>query len=455
MTASTDAFAEALSDPRGVALGSSGGGLPNGPEMYKNLRRPVRGIQIKDETHAVIRCITADGHPIPFLDGGSSSEEGDIGESVNYANFLIEGIQERRAEKKQIIETFGEDYILFFGEEPRMLNVSGQLLNTADFDWKNEFWANYESLMRGTRLVDAGARLYFSFDDSVFEGYMTEASTTQTSQDPYKLPVQFQFFVTNHVTTSTIGKMTYQFDNTTPEGLKKGTRGTRLLESEERQASMRKIGNDLTDLLNKDGGNNALALTYSPNGAETQQISLQNYELEAGPVGRLTGGGGLTGVLASVNGFRESLSFKANQTMNNYKNAFYGRTLRLPSGIYVDTPPSLGNEASFGGPARTGERINKQREEYIRSGDVSLGGDLDTKALETLQKMRLKYVADFADKVENDSLALYGVDAAGSWKDTAMFLGPLAWGLQSALIAFGMRQINGNIIDATTQPGAF
>lgn len=464
MLVSTDAFAEAL-DSRANG-GAGGAGLP-GPEIYESLRRPVRGIQIKDETHAVLRCITASGKTLPFVDAGGLQEEEGYGSSVNYANFLLSDIQERRAEKKQVIETFGDDYVLFFGEEPRMLNITGSLLNTADFNWKSEFWHNYETLMRGTKLVDAGARLYLSFDDVVYEGYMCEASTAYASTNPYLLPLSFQFFVTNSVITSMVGNTVYQDEL---------ERGQGTLESLEDQAAQggaqgavagaaRSAANGAASAVGVPGvapagGVPSISEHFAFEGNTTpegKQISLEDHEINtdiAGESAYDAAGGGLRGVVAQANHYREKASFKINQTLNNIKDAFFGRTLRLPSGIYYEVPPVTGNEAQFE-PAPTGRPISEQKEEYIRSSGISLEQGIDEKALEALQKMRLEYAEEFANRVENDARVLYGVDTGGDWRDTLALLGPLAYGGATQLASFGMRRVDGNVVNGATQPGVF
>ena len=128
---------------------------------YENVRRPLRGISIKEDTYAVLRVKTATGTDIPLFDSSSPDHVDNIGRSAQYSNFIIQQIQEQRQEKQQIIETFGEDYIFFFGERPRFLNVSGVLVNTKDFNWKSEFWVNYENNLRGTKLVElsTGAKI--------------------------------------------------------------------------------------------------------------------------------------------------------------------------------------------------------------------------------------------------------------------------------------------------------
>lgn len=174
------------------------------------VRRPLRGIQIKEDTYAVIRVQTATGVEIPLINSSSSQEVNGIGRSGMTANFILQQIQELRAEKHQIVETFGSDFIFFFGDRPQFLQIQGILLNSADFDWKNEFWKNYDEYLRGTKLVENNARLYLYFDDVVVEGYMIQAASTYTSDSPYHLPFSFQLFVTNYAILSTAGSVVFQ-----------------------------------------------------------------------------------------------------------------------------------------------------------------------------------------------------------------------------------------------------
>lgn len=123
----------------------------------------------------------------------------------NYANFIIQNIADVRQEKSQILETFGDTFIFFFGERPRILQVSGVLFNTLDFNWRTEFWYNYETTLRGTKLVEQNARLYLYYDDIVVEGYMLGAQAQDISEAPYHIPFSFTLFVTNHTYLSSIG----------------------------------------------------------------------------------------------------------------------------------------------------------------------------------------------------------------------------------------------------------
>lgn len=194
---------------------------------YEGVRRPLRGIEIKEDTYSVIKVLKANGDAIPLTDSGgmrspqSGTETSAGGKTkpksaksagattYNYSNYIIQRIDENRQEKSQILETFGEAYIFFFGERPRLLNVSGLLMNTVDFNWRTEFWYNYENVLRGTKLVEQNARIYLFYDDIVIEGYMLGASARDDADMPYHIPFNFSLFVTNHMYLSTVGDDNY------------------------------------------------------------------------------------------------------------------------------------------------------------------------------------------------------------------------------------------------------
>jgi len=196
----------------------------------RGVRRPFRGIEIKEDTYAVMKVIRADGSEIPLTDSGgelSARSGGDTqaGTGVpsltsqprratnNYSNFIIQSVDENREEKAQIMETFGEAFVFFFGEKPRSLQVQGVLLNTLDFNWRTEFWYNYEKTLRGTKLVEQNARLYLYWDDLVVEGYMMDARARDVAENPYHIAFAFTLFVTNHTYLSQIGVDDYPIRN--------------------------------------------------------------------------------------------------------------------------------------------------------------------------------------------------------------------------------------------------
>lgn len=157
-------------------------------------------MEIKEDTYAILKVIKSDGTSIPLFD--QSSETGTASET---ASFIIQAAQEVRMEKHQIIETFGDSYIFFFGEAPRFIDVSSVLINSNDFNWEAEWWENYEKYLRGTRSVELGARTYLFVDDSIIEGFMLQAQSTKTSDSPLSLTLNFRLFVTNYRNVSLVG----------------------------------------------------------------------------------------------------------------------------------------------------------------------------------------------------------------------------------------------------------
>lgn len=165
-----------------------------------DVRRPLRGLEIKDDTYGIIKVVTSSGSEIRLVN--SSSEDG---LSTDFSNFIIQSVQEARMEKHQIVETFGEGYIYFFGEAPRFLDVTAILIDSLDFNWAAEFWENYNLYFRGTRLVEMGARVYMFYEDNIVEGYMLNAQAVKTSDTPLYMQLSFRLYLTNYSNISLIG----------------------------------------------------------------------------------------------------------------------------------------------------------------------------------------------------------------------------------------------------------
>jgi hypothetical protein len=164
------------------------------------VRRPLRGLEVKEDTYAYIKLIRADGIEIDLIDAGASE-----GWTKEYSNFILQSVQEHLMERHQIIETFGDTYVFLFGAAPHMLQCSAILINSHDFNWKDEFMENYNKYMRGTKALEYGARTYLFYDQNIVEGYILNASVNITSNEPLMAQLQFQFFVTNSQTVAMLG----------------------------------------------------------------------------------------------------------------------------------------------------------------------------------------------------------------------------------------------------------
>lgn len=176
-------------------------------KSMSDVRRPTRGIQIKEDTYATLKVMLGNGRIIPLVNAGSRDGVEDEGKmwSLNYSNFMIQAVSEERVEKQQIVETFGEAFIFFFGERPRIITVQGVLMNTFDFNWESEWWFNYDNYLRGTKCVEFDARVYLTYDETMISGYIMSTSSSKNAQDRNHVPFVFQLFVTDYTNISRLG----------------------------------------------------------------------------------------------------------------------------------------------------------------------------------------------------------------------------------------------------------
>lgn len=194
----SDAFEEVLTSQSNQRRTLSGRSARAGNRVA---RRPTRGLEIKEDTYAAIKVILSDGTELPLVDSSSPD-----GISPNgYSNFILQSVSEARMEKHQIVETFGDTYIFFFGENPRFLDVQAVIVNSNDFNWEAEWWENYDQNFRGTKCVEKGGRLYLFYDDNIVEGYMVMSQAVKVSEQPHLIQMNFRLFLTNYRNVSFIG----------------------------------------------------------------------------------------------------------------------------------------------------------------------------------------------------------------------------------------------------------
>jgi hypothetical protein len=166
---------------------------------------------LKEETCVTLEVKTRDGKNILLVDAGGSVEKGDVSYTPRLGNFLIQSISEQSVEKSQIIETFGPAFVFFFGQRPRMLNISGLLFNSADFNWRQEWWANYETYLRGTQCVATNTKIHISYEDFIVVGYIMSSSSEQVADPNEYIPFSFQMIVSEIINTGVIGSSNFPY----------------------------------------------------------------------------------------------------------------------------------------------------------------------------------------------------------------------------------------------------
>lgn len=228
-----DAFSQNFSVPAGagatnqqfrLVTGDALSGSLTGRSGQDLVRRPLRGLQIKEDTFATLAII--DNTQKFWSTRNSSSwdetpKEGPAGDGAKTpnvgwgdfnSNFILTGVNEERSEKFQAMSTFGPTYGFFFGENPRFVTYSAVLLNTADFQWEVEWWYNYENYLRGTKLVERRSRVYLTYDDVIVEGYIMNAATSKQAQNTGEVPLRFTMWVTHVEPLVTPGSMLPAWD---------------------------------------------------------------------------------------------------------------------------------------------------------------------------------------------------------------------------------------------------
>lgn len=375
-------------------------------QVSQNVRRPQRGIELKRDTYATLRVFDSLNRPIPFVDSSAppAEEGGTIGQSVEYTNFILQSLQEQRIEKQQIVETFGEDYIFFFGERPRIYNVTALLLNTRNFNWKSEWWKNYEDTLRGTKLLERNARLYLYFDDIVIEGYMLQAQAISSVEDPYKLPLQFQIFCTNY---SIIGD----------------------------------VGSVFTPVYNESQA--TASPDPSPTTVPPDDQSIQASDAQKSGAQQDS----LTGFLADAAKFANSASFTIQRALEQARNTLYGRTLAFPNkgiGNQIYVPP-IKNLASFpAAPGSSGERvpIYQQRDEYTAFVTENATPTFDENEIARVRKLLKLNSPQQLDERARGELAKLGINVDRPSAGTVL-LGRAAFAGVQTFGSFGIRQAGG------------
>ncbi len=172
----------------------------------RGVRRPLYGYVPKPDRFASLslRQSGKDGDltPVSMPDHSGPAVEGQDGvkgySNANH-NFFITNVQHAAEEKMQVVETFGQDFVFFFGQRPMVLQVQGMLMNTSDFPWKQEWLSNYEHYLRGTRCVQNRTRVFLHVDDQLYSGYVFGTSITDDANLPHVCPFSFRMLVFNQV----------------------------------------------------------------------------------------------------------------------------------------------------------------------------------------------------------------------------------------------------------------
>lgn len=168
----------------------------SGEESQKHVRRPLNGLRPNKNYYATIMS----------PNGMLNSSYLDSKKLTNFNNnFLIQSMTFSRDEKMQVIETFGENYVYFFGNRNPVASFRGMLLNSQTFEWFAEFDTNYVNSFRGTRSAARNKEVSITVDGVIYYGHIHNVSYDLNSEQPSSLGVSFNMQVARvqHLTDPT------------------------------------------------------------------------------------------------------------------------------------------------------------------------------------------------------------------------------------------------------------
>jgi hypothetical protein len=114
-----------------------------------------------------------------------------------YSKFFLEAVQEGHMERSQIVETFGDFFVFFFGERPPVYTFSGILLNGDNINWAEDFYFYYDNFLRGTKCVEAGAVLLITYGFRQIEGFLLGVNMNINAANERGVGLSFQVLVTD------------------------------------------------------------------------------------------------------------------------------------------------------------------------------------------------------------------------------------------------------------------
>jgi hypothetical protein len=116
-----------------------------------------------------------------------------------FTKFFLQNVQEGHTERSQIVETFGEFYVFFYGERPPVYTFTGTLLNTRDANWYGDFQFYYENYLRGTKSVEQQAVIRLTYQGRQIEGFILNTQSSTNAELHNGASVTFQVLVTDRL----------------------------------------------------------------------------------------------------------------------------------------------------------------------------------------------------------------------------------------------------------------
>lgn len=131
------------------------------------------------------------------LVGKKSGTNEDIDLIPPWTKFILQSASESYNERAQIVETFGDYFVFFFGQRPITYNFSGTLINAKNASWLNDWKFMYQNFLRGTKAIENNARIIMTYGGRQIEGFLLSTSNQTDATLEMGVPFNFQIIVTD------------------------------------------------------------------------------------------------------------------------------------------------------------------------------------------------------------------------------------------------------------------
>ena len=354
------------------------------------VRRPLHGMMIPEDSYATITVRFSNNKKLKVLANTSAQ---DVYKNTSTTNMIVQRVDESRQEKQQIIETFGEDFVYYYGQRPRIITVSAMLPESEEFQYAQEFWTNYDRVLRGTKLVTRDARVFFTVAGQLFEGYLSTAQTSRTADQPRLIQLSFQMYVTHSYYLNSLR-------NTMTINSSESLEGNETLEIESQRTYTESRKGDYLSLPKKLDKTNIRG--YDPTKKDYQSDVLKVYQ------NMVTKGGfeqfpefDVYNVIYSSN----SLPVKANSLMSQAIEPSFENTRIVNTSGISSTLSSIGNGLALGVSIAAGGLIAYGALSAIIDDINSFEGDildyLNARIVQPVVDEALTFLGDVIDIGEN------------------------------------------------------
>jgi hypothetical protein len=173
--------------------------------------------------------------------------------------FLLQSVTKPRMERFQIVETFREARLYFFGERTKVYSMTGQLIEALDagaegnikirdqYRWATSLQNLYDTTLRGSKLSEAGNIATLIFEKALITGYPLQLQISRTTETPYITNFQMTWAIYNENFLDYYGPTTNMIQKEIFAELKKVVEQMNKLKGEEAKYTGNKTSDEYRD----------------------------------------------------------------------------------------------------------------------------------------------------------------------------------------------------------------